>query len=81
MCFISFTKDDIKISWHNTFKSKEKDLLKTLILGTEDERIWMEKFLDELRDILEDSKTDDLVDWFLKVLIYLDNQKKTEEAN
>ena len=38
-----------------------------LILGIEDERIWSEKFWDELRDILEDSEADDLVDWFLKV--------------
>ena len=34
--FISFVTDDIKISWHNTTKSSEKDLLETLILGIED---------------------------------------------
>ena len=37
-----------------------------------------EKFWDELRDILEDSEADDLVDWFLKVLNYLDKQKKSD---
>ena len=34
--FISFIKDDIKISWHNTTNSTEEDLLETLILGIED---------------------------------------------
>ena len=77
--FISFATDDIKISWHNTTKSTEQDLLETLILGIEDKRIWMEeKFWDELRDILEDSEAEDLVDWFLKVLNYLDKQKKSD---
>ena len=77
--FISFATDDIKISWHNTTKSTEQDLLETLILGIEDIRIWMEEnFWDELRDILEDSETEDLVDWFLKVLNYLDKQKKSD---
>ena len=80
--FISFVTDDIKISWRNTTKSTEKDLLETLILGIEDKRIWIEeKFWNELRDIFEDSEADDLVDRFLKVLNYLDKQKKTEEAN
>ena len=61
--FISFVTDDIKISWHNTTKSTEKDLLEMLILGIEDKRISLEeKFWDELRDILEDSEADDLVD-------------------
>ena len=77
--FISFATDDIKISWHNTTKSTEQDLLETLILGIEDIRIWMEEnFWDELRDILGDSETEDLVDWFLKVLNYLDKQKKSD---
>ena len=80
--FISFVTDDIQISWRNSTKSTEKDLLETLILGIEDKRIWIEeKFWNELRDILEDSEADDLVDRFLKVLNYLDKQKKTEEAN
>ena len=39
------------------------------------------KFWDALRNILEDLEADDLVDGFLKVLNYLDKQKKTEEAN
>ena len=80
--FISFVTDDIQISWRNSTKSTEKDLLETLILGIEDKRIWIEeKFWNELRDILEASEADDLVDRFLKVLNYLDKQKKTEEAN
>ena len=80
--FISFVTDDIQISWRNSTKSTEKDLLETLILGIEDKRIWIEeKFWNELRDIFEDSEADDLVDRFLKVLNYLDKQKKTEEAN
>ena len=71
--------DTIKISWHKTTKSTEKDLLETLILGIEDERIWLEeKFWDELREILEDSEADDLVDRFLKVLNYLDKHKKSD---
>ena len=82
MPFICFVTDDIKISRRSTTKSTEKDLLETLILGIEDKRIWIEeKFWNELRDILEDSEADDLVDRFLKVLNYLDKQKKTEEAN
>ena len=77
--FISFVTDNIKISWHNTTESTEEDLLETLILGIEDKRIWMEeKFWDELRDILEDSEADDLVDGFLKVLNYLEKQKKSD---
>ena len=36
--FISFVTGDIKISWRNTTKSKEKDLLQTLILGIEDKK-------------------------------------------
>ena len=80
--FKSFVTNDIKVSWGNTIKSTEKDLLETLILGIEDKRIWIEeKFWNELRDILEASEADDLVDRFLKVLNYLDKQKKTEEAN
>ena len=80
--FISFVTDDIKISGHNTSKTTEKDLLETLILGIEDKRIWMEeKFWDELRDLLEYSEVGNLDDWFLKVLDYLDKQKKTQEAN
>ena len=80
--FISFVTDDIQISWRNSTKSTEKDLLETLILGIEDKRIWIEeKFWNELRYIFEDSEADDLVDRFLKVLNYLDKQKKTEEAN
>ena len=60
---ISFVTDNIKISWYNTTTSTEKDLLETLILGIEDKRIWLEeKFWDKLRDILEDSEADDLVD-------------------
>ena len=56
-----------------------KDLFETLILGIEDKRIWMEeKFWDELRNILEDLEADDLADWFLKVLNYLDKQKKSD---
>ena len=56
-----------------------KDLFGTLILGIEDKRIWMEeKFWDELRNILEDLEADDLADWFLKVLNYLDKQKKSD---
>ena len=48
-----------------TTKSTEKDLLEMLILGIEYKRIWLEEmFCDELRDILEDSEADDLVDWF-----------------
>ena len=77
--FISFVTKDIKISWHNITTSTEKDLLETLILEIEDKRIWLkETFWDELRDILEDSAADDLVDWFLKVLKYLDKQKKLD---
>ena len=77
--FISSVTDNIKISWRNTTKSTEKDLLETLILGIVDKRIWMEeKFWNELRDIFEDSEADDLVDWFLKVLNYLDKQKKSD---
>ena len=50
-----------------------------LILGKEDKRIWMEeKFWDDLRDMLEGWEADDLVDWFLKVLNYLDKQKKSD---
>ena len=80
--FIRFVTDGIKISWRRTTKSTEKNLLETLILGIEDKRIWIEeKFWNELRDILEASEADDLVDRFLKVLNYLDKQKKTEEAN
>ena len=77
--FISFVTDDIKVFWNNTTTSTEKDLLETLILGIEDKRIWLEKkFWDELRDILEDSGADDLIDWFLKVLNHLDKQKKLD---
>ena len=77
--FTSFVTDNIKISWHNTTESTEEDLLETLILGIEDKRISMEeKFWDELRDILEDSEADDLVDGFLKVLNYLEKQKKSD---
>ena len=48
-------------------------------MGIEDKRIWLEeKFWDELRGILKDSEADDLVDWFLKVLNYLDKQKKSD---
>ena len=51
--FISFVIDDIKISWHNTTKSTEKDLLEMLIMGIEDKRIWLEEnFWDELGDLL-----------------------------
>ena len=47
--------------------------------GIEDKRIRLEeKFWDELKDILEDSEVDDLVDWFLRVLNYLDKQKKSD---
>ena len=61
--FISFVTDDTKISWRNTTKSTEKDLLETLIFGIEYKRIWLvEMFCDELRDILEGSEADDLVD-------------------
>ena len=77
--FKSFVTNDIKVSWGNTIKSTEKDLLETLILGIEDKRVWMEeKFWNELRDIFEDSEADDLVDWFFKVLNYLDQQKKSD---
>ena len=77
--FISFVTEDIKISWHNIITSTEKDLLETLILGIEDKRTWLkETFWDELRDILEDLAADDLVDWFLKVLNYLDKQKNLD---
>ena len=77
--FISFINDNIKISWHYTTTSTEKYLLETLLLGIEDKRIWLEeKFWDKLRDILEDSEADDLVDWCLKVLNYLDKQKKSD---
>ena len=65
--FRSFVTDDIKISWHNTTRSAEKDLLETLISGIEDEKIWLkQKFWDKLRDTLEDSEADDLVDWFFE---------------
>ena len=37
-----------------------------------------EKFWNELRDIFEDSEADDLVNWFLKVLNYLDKQNKSD---
>ena len=54
-------------------------MLEALILGFEDKRIWLEEnFRDESRDILEDAEADDLVDWFLKVLNYLDKQKKSD---
>ena len=54
-------------------------MLEALILGIEDKRIWLEEnFRDESRDILEDAEADDLVDWFLKVLNYLDKQKKSD---
>ena len=77
--FISFVTDDIKISWRNTTNSTEKDLLEKLIFGIEYKRIWLEEmFCDELRDILEGSEADDLVDWFLKVLNYLGKQKKLD---
>ena len=50
--FISFITDDIRISWRNTTKSTEKDLLETLILGIEHKRIWVEeRFRNALRDI------------------------------
>ena len=48
-------------------------------MGIEDKRIWLEeKFWDALRDILEDSGADDLIDWFLKDLNHLDKQKKLD---
>ena len=54
-------------------------MLEALILGIEDKRIWLEEnFRDESRDILEDAEADDLVDWPLKVLNYLDKQKKSD---
>ena len=54
-------------------------MLEALILRIEDKRIWLEEnFRDESRDILEDAEADDLVDWFLKVLNYLDKQKKSD---
>ena len=54
-------------------------MLEALILGIEDKRIWLEEnFRDESRHILEDAEADDLVDWFLKVLNYLDKQKKSD---
>ena len=37
-----------------------------------------EKFWDEVRDILQDSQADNLIDWFLKLLNYLDKQKKSD---
>ena len=54
-------------------------MLEALILGIEYKRISLEEnFRDESRDILEDAEADDLVDWFLKVLNYLDKQKKSD---
>ena len=54
-------------------------MLEALILGIEYKRISLEEnFHDESRDILEDAEADDLVDWFLKVLNYLDKQKKSD---
>ena len=54
-------------------------MLEALILGIEDKRIWLEEnFRDESRDILEDAEADDLVDRSLKVLNYLDKQKKSD---
>ena len=54
-------------------------MLEALILGIEDKRIWLEEnFRDESRDILEDAEADDLVDWPLKVLNYLNKQKKSD---
>ena len=73
-CFIK--KNTVLLTSHTILL---KDLLERLILGIEDKKIWLkEKFCDELRDILEDSEVDDLVDWFLKVLSYLDEQKKSD---
>ena len=54
-------------------------MLEALILGIEYKRISLEEnFRDESRDILEDAEADDLVDWPLKVLNYLNKQKKIE---
>ena len=54
-------------------------MLEALILRIEDKRIWLEEnFRDESRDILEDAEADDLVDWPLKVLNYLNKQKKSD---
>ena len=54
-------------------------MLEALILGIEYKRISLEEnFRDESRDILEDAEADDLVDWPLKVLNYLDKQKKSD---
>ena len=54
-------------------------MLEALILGIEYKRISLEEnFRDESRDILEDVEADDLVDWPLKVLNYLNKQKKSD---
>ena len=54
-------------------------MLEALILGIEYKRISLEEnFRDESRDILEDAEADDLVDWPLKVLNYLNKQKKSD---
>ena len=71
--------DNIKFLGIIPLRLHKKDLLGTLILGIEDKRIWLqEKFWDELRDILEDLEADDLVDCFMKVLNYLDKEKKLD---
>ena len=54
-------------------------MLEALILGIEYKRISLEEnFRDESRDILEDAEADDLVDWPLKVLNYLNKLKKSD---
>ena len=54
-------------------------MLEAFILGIEYKRISLEEnFRDESRDILEDAEADDLVDWPLKVLNYLNKQKKSD---
>ena len=64
--------------WEDTLQSTQFDLLDTLIIGINKKLLWFEQmFWDGVPEIEKNTDFDELVDWFVKVIIYLEKNERT----
>ena len=64
--------------WEDTLQSTQSDLLDTLIIGINEKLLWFEQmFWDGVAEIEKNTDLDELVDWFVKVIIYLEKNERT----
>ena len=64
--------------WEDTLQSTQSDLVDMLIIGINEKLLWFEQmFWDGVAEIEKNTDLDELVDSFVKVIIYLEKNERT----